>query len=340
MRKYLFVIALLVCCNISGLANSTLAASSPNAQPVRAVHFVLRGVAVEDAKHMADLAKASGFNTLIISLADAVKFVTFPGKPLKNALSPAEFMSVVQHARLQGLAVIPEVKLLTHQEKFFGNSRPDLMFNKSTYDPRKPEVYDLIFPYLDEIIKLMQPSAIHIGHDEVDEVVGWNKKHFEKVTRPGELILPADLFLEDVNRLHAFLKKKGVNTWMWGDMLIAPDEFPTMLYKHLHGSVLGYGKTLRDKLPRDIVICDWHYFDSQQDFPSLRVIQKEGFRIIGVTWKTARTIRNFSRYASLNKAHGMMATTWFHVQRKEWDVVERIIRESGEAFLKDFPDAK
>lgn len=337
MRKYLFVIALLVCCNISGLANSTLAASSPNAQPVRAVHFVLRGVAVEDAKHMADLAKASGFNTLIISLADAVKFGTFPGKPLKNALSPAEFMSVVQHARLQGLAVIPEVKLLTHQEKFFGDSRPNLMFNTVTYDPRKSEIYDLIFPYLNEIIKLMQPSAIHIGHDEV---VGWNKKHFEKVTRPGELILPADLFLEDVNRLHAFLKKKGVNTWMWGDMLIAPDEFPQMLSKHLHGGIPGYGRELRRKLPKDIVIADWHYFDDQVAFPSLATFKSDGFQVLGSTWKKFDTTKNFSRYASKNSANGMIATTWVHVQRKEWDVVERIIRESGETFRKDFPDVR
>lgn len=37
-------------------------------------------------------------------------------------------------------------------------------------------------------------------------------------------------------------------------------------------------------------------------------------------------------------AAGMMATLWYYVPRKEWDKTERIIRESGEAFSKDFPD--
>jgi hypothetical protein len=36
----------------------------------------------------------------------------------------------------------------------------------------------------------------------------------------------------------------------------------------------------------------------------------------------------------------MIATTWWPVQGKEWDVVDKILRESGEAFSKDFPDAK
>ncbi|MFZ0257665.1 MAG: hypothetical protein WAN46_18950, partial [Gammaproteobacteria bacterium] len=111
-----------------------------------------------------------------------------------------------------------------------------------------------------------------------------------------------------------------------------------MLAKHLHGTAPGYGKALRDKLPHDIVISDWHYFDNQKDFPSLTTMQKEGFRVIGVTWKKPKTIRNFSRYAAQHSAYGMMATTWFHVQRQEWDVVNQIISESGSAFSRAFAD--
>jgi hypothetical protein len=69
-------------------------------------------------------------------------------------------------------------------------------------------------------------------------------------------------------------------------------------------------------------------------------MRKEGFRVIGATWKKGRTIRNFSSFAAGHGASGMIATTWFHVQRREWDVVEKIIRTSGEVFLKDFPDGR
>jgi hypothetical protein len=197
------------------------------------------------------------------------------------------------------------------------------MFNKVTYDPRKEEVYKAVFPLLEEIISLIRPPAVHIGHDEAARHVGnW--------IRTGEQALPADLFLQDVLRIHAYLKNRGIETWMWGDMLLSPDEFPGMLDRHLHGVMPGYGKALRTKVPRDVVICDWHYFDDQPDFPSLITMQKEGFRVIGSTWKRESTTRNFSRYAEKHGAYGMMATTWLKVG--EWDAVQEIINVSGEIF--------
>mgnify|MGYP007000042362 CR=1 len=61
-------------------------------------------------------------------------------------------------------------------------------------------------------------------------------------------------------------------------------------------------------------------------------------RVIGASWKSQRTTRNFSRYAAHKNAYGMMATTWFHVAKKDWNVVDRIIRTSGPQFFEDFPD--
>ncbi len=297
---------------------------------IRAWHFVLRAVSPDRARWMVDEAHKAGFNTVQVSVTDGVKLSKAPWQPLGDAWSTDEFKEWVNYARSYGMEVVPEIKLLTHQEKFFQGHFPDLMFNKVTYDPRQEAVYtDWVFPLLDEIITLINPRVIHIGHDEV---VGWNLRHKLKTLNQGESMLPAELFLTDVLRVHSYLKKRNIETWMWGDMLISPDEFPTMLDRHLHGGTGGYGKIMRDKLPRDIVICDWHYFDDKSDFSSLSVMQKEGFRVIGATWKKSETILNFSRYAAEHSAYGMMATTWFHVQKKEWDIVEKIIKESGKAF--------
>jgi hypothetical protein len=340
LKRMTGLIVLLVC-SITWLTPA-YAASTPKPQSVRALHFVLWGASVADAKRITDLAKSSGFNTLVISLGNAVKFRSLPGKLRPGAWSVDELMTFVNYAKQLGLNVIPQINLLTHQEMFFGNSHPDLMFNISTYDPRKPEVYKLVTTYIDEIISVLHPSAIHIGHDELkgfllernifsNEVIGWLL---------GEHSLPSKLFLLDVLHIHDYLSARRIETWMWGDMLISPKEFPEMLAWRLHGGALGYGKTLRTEIPRDIVICDWHYSDDQPDFPSLAAMQNEGFRVIGSTWKTSKTTQAFSRYAAQHAAYGMMATTWIQVPSKEWDVTERIIRESGEAFSKDFPDTK
>jgi hypothetical protein len=304
--------------------------------PVRVFHFVLRGVALDDARRMAKEARAAGFNAVQVVLTDGVRLDRAPWKPLPDAWTKAQFITWVSELRAEGLEFIPELKLLTHQEKFFQNEHKELTFNRSTYDPRKEGTYERVFDLLDEVIAIIRPKAVHIGHDEV---AGHNAASKEKWLGPGEQMLPADLFLKDVLRIHGYLKQRSIATWIWGDMLISPTEFAGMAPQHLHGSAPGYGKALRDRLPKGIVICDWHYLDEQPAFPSFSTIQEEGFRVIGTTWKKERTIRNFSGYAALHGGYGMMATTWFHVQRKEWSVVDRIISASGAAFLKDFPDA-
>lgn len=309
--------------------------NAPAPPPYRIVHVVLRGAPMNHARDLVDRAKASGFNAIVIMLTDGVRLDHAPWAPNPNAWSKAALLEWVAYARSRGLEVIPEVKLLTHQEKFFQDRNPDLMFNAVTYDPRKEGVYQKVYPLLDEIIASLRPAAIHIGHDEV---VGWNRAHARKKLKPGEQPLPADLFLKHVLRVHGHLKSKGVATWMWGDVLLAPEEFPSMLERHLHGGMPGYGKSLRDRLPRDIVICDWHYFDEQGEFPSMRKMQEEGFKVIGATWKNETTIRNFTRYAKAHRAHGMMATTWYHIHGATADQVDWIIRASGRIFLD--PEAK
>ena len=312
------------------MATPLLANDNSHARPLKIIHFVLNGVTVSRAKEMVSLSRDAGFNVIQVQLTNGVAFDHSPWSNLPNAWTKQEFIGWVSFARSLGFEVIPEIQLLTHQEKFFQGNHPGLLFNAVTYDPRNEDVYKLVMPFLNEIIDAIHPSAIHIGHDEV---VGWNKAHARKMLKLGESFLPAHLFLQDVLRLHGYLKSRNVTTWRWGDMLLSPDEFPTMLSRHLHGSLPGYGKELRDKLPRDIVICDWHYFDEQTDFPSLSKMQREGFKVIGATWKQESTIRNFSRYAKEHGAYGMMATTWFHVVKKERAIVDWIIHSSGALFM-------
>ncbi len=325
---------------VAALLASSQVSAKEIVKPVRAFHVVLLGVSPDEIKRLIDQAAGQHFNCLIVNVlwGASVRLKTFPwqvqqGKPWE----PGELADVVRYARDKGMAVVPEMPLLSHQPGLLGKYRPDLMYNQRTYDPRKPAVYQLIFPMIDELIALIKPDAFHIGHDEV---VGWDKSHYGTFLTEGESALPSDLFAKDVQVLHEHLAKKGVVTWMWADMLVSPDEFPSVPESSMNGSMPGYGKTLRGGLPRDIVLCDWHYGDEQGDFPSLAAIRNDGFRVLGATWENERTTRNFSRYASSHGADGMIATTWFHVGLKEWDLVDRIIRTSGAIFNADFPDAK
>lgn len=341
MKNWTIQLLVLLAIGMLGPIHSSGAAEGvkPVPRPLRVLQLVVPGATdMARARGLVDMASRHGFTAIQFLLAQNVAMPQAPWKPEEKAWSKAQLLDWLGYARQKGLEVIPEIRLLTHQNRFFHKQHPDLMFNQSTYDPRREETYTRVFALLAEVIAAIHPPAIHIGHDEV---AGHNAHSAKKWLRPGEKMLPAELFVMDVRRVHAFLKERGVETWIWGDMLISPAEFPLMKPNQLHGQAPGYGKPLRDQLSKDIVVCDWHYNDGdQQVFPSLATLQQEGFRVIGTTFHQAETVRNFSRYAAVHKAYGMMATTWFLLPRKEWGEAERVIRESGALFMKDFPDAK
>jgi len=321
--------------------------------PIRALHFVVFNLSVADAKRLIDEASKEKFNTIILGMpwGNGLKLRSTPWVvPTKLTWQRDDLLDVVNYARLKKMEVIPQMPLLSHQELLLAKNFPDLMFNSKTYDPRKERVFELVLPIIDELVELLHPKAFHIGHDEV---IGWSEYHWRVGDlKPGQQILPPDLFLADVTRLHAYLKKNNIETWMWGDMLLTPEEFPTIRVRgDINGSSSGYGQELRRKIPKDIVICDWHYLNGrylvkQTDFPTLAAFKSDGFRVLGTTWREKETTVNFSQYAASNGADGMIASTWIILGDKSnkvvgnWSDIEQIIHESGEAFNKDFPDAK
>ncbi|MBS94441.1 MAG: hypothetical protein CL799_08385 [Chromatiales bacterium] len=296
---------------------------------IRALHLVIRSLTTSELIDLIDRARKSRFNTLIIQVGDFIRLDARAVEPRPDALSKEQFSSVLDYAKDNGFVVIPDVPLLTTQQKFFKNSFPELLYNELTYDPREPKVYELVFEHLDEVLELFDPPAVHIGHDEVSGTYNLHKK---SAIRDEGRILPPDLFLQDVIRLHDYLQSKGVETWMWGDMLVAPEEFPGMHSSNLHGR-FGYAQ-LRPKIPRDIVICAWHYWQNKPDYPSVASFTAQGNPVLGATWKKRRTVETLTRYVAglPNNSRGMIATTWFHVPRREWDIVHDIIETSGSLF--------
>lgn len=297
----------------------------------RAFHFVAEKLTRERARELVRRARRLKYNTIMVQLADIRPFLDPPQKPVRSGWDAGALDSLATYVRRNGLAFVPEMKLLTHQEKFFRGVRPDLLFNSRTYDPRKQETYDVVFGILNRVVERLRPSAVHIGHDEVVGT-GAPGAAGRKELEAGQEPLPAHLFLRDVRKVHTYLSELGMETWMWGDMLISAEEFPGMFPNHLHATP-DY-RAIRDSIPEDIVICDWHYFGSGGEFPSARTFADAGHEVLGATWKREKIIWSFSKAIGElgNNGKGMIATTWFHVQKKEWDIVERILRISTEAF--------
>lgn len=316
---------------ISAIAS---AASSDNIpDPVKGLFINPLHISSDHANWVSQYASELGFNLIIFRVTPNLQLANSPNPQVAQRWSLAELGEWVHQTRRLGLEIVPEIKLLTHQEKFFGSKFPDLMYNNVTYDPSKPAVYDVVLPFLEEVIDIFNPKAIHIGHDEV---AGHHPRSRKKWLSKNELTLTSDLFLDSVSTLHQFLGKKNVKTWMWGDMLVGIEEFPNMLPRHLHGNLPGYGRELRQKLSKDIVILDWHYFDPTEDFQTVTTLRKEGFQVLACVWDDEDNIRNFSRYAAENGASGIILTPWRYMLEKNREKLRSLMSFAINEFHGNF----
>ncbi|MBI5453820.1 MAG: family 20 glycosylhydrolase [Deltaproteobacteria bacterium] len=293
---------------------------------IRALHLPL----ISDSSYMKEVitrAAVLKFNTVIIMADDMVVYRSHPELARPGAVPMETLNDIVAHSRSLGLNVVPEIQLLTHQKDLFKTAHPALMLNAHTYDPDKDEVYAIVFDLIDELADVFSPEYFHIGHDEVWGV-HWATK---PEVKDGDRILTHEAYARHINRVQEYLKRKNVKTIIWGDMFLHPSMFRRMSWKQLHGTD-GFDKAL-GLISKEVVIADYHYYDTN-DFSTMKYFQKKGFKVFGSTWDRKKNIFSSARYAGgLEEAPlGMIATTWFHMNRMEKTIIDDIIGWSAEAY--------
>lgn len=197
-----------------------------------------------------------------------------PGRQLQDSanadtadgevLEKQEVSDLVAYARRFHIDVIPEIPSLTHSYYLLARHRelaeiPDAEW-PDTYCPSEPRVYKLLFDVLDEYIDVMKPAMILIGHDEWRMPLGVCSRCKGKNS--------ADLYAADVNRIHAYLRSKGVTTAMYGDHLI--ERLRGKKTRHVENSSGAPYDTpgglspeqVRELIPKDILIVNW-FWDSR-----------------------------------------------------------------------------
>jgi len=331
------------------LADQAMVINPPNSfwvsdesSSLKAFHIPLHGSTRQKEYILATIDKLEHkYNALFIMVNNKVIYDRYPEitsseaedmravKPGWRPMTKKDLREIVLYAQGKGLEVIPEVKFLTHQEKFLRRSHPELMLNEVTYNPNKPKVYDIVFAVIDELVEIFKPHYFHIGHDEMREV--WKKKANNKSKIPTY-----QDFANDANRIADYLKTKGVRTMMWGDMLLNPDDLSLSnnMRKTFHGGLKDYYKA-SDLLSKDIIIIDWHYDVNENAFPSVDYFLSKGFSVMGATYKNRVVMEKFVQYVCTNKTSkilGMIATTWHDFNVRDTAIIDQIITDSAKAF--------
>ncbi len=277
--------------------------------PFRGVHFVADDHSPEFHTRLTTEVLASlKFNRLIVQL-DHLKWERHPELWQPWSLPKDGAKRLQQIAEANEMEVIPLLPTLSHCEYLFGalgSGKPKVNADISedpevayAYCPNSERTYRLVFDLLDEVLTLFNPRWVHLGHDEVT-----NRGRFGQCMR-CQGTPPHQLFAYDVRRLYDFLKERGIRTMLWGDMLLRPDEASDAT----HGGEPFNFWLSRRLLPRDIVIMDWHYQPAPY-YPSVHLFKREGFTVIGATWRNLQNIADFAKAAHKAGAWGMVQTTW------------------------------
>lgn len=292
--------------------------------PVRGIHLAAPNpdeIALAERFIREALAK-EGVNTLVVEVNYRYQFARRPEVTDPRALTREDIQRLLVACRTANIRLIPMINLLGHQswsKTTFGLLRSHPDFDETpgkypnnegiycrSYCPLHPQVHDVVFDLIDELADAAEADAFHVGMDEVfllgeddcPRCRGRNK---------------AELFAGEVSKLRDHLAKSGRTLWMWGD-------------RFLDAETTGIGKWEASAnqtapaihlVPKDIVICDWHY---EVAHPTAPLFALHGFNVVSSPWRRAsvalrqldlmRAVRQNSSPAVASRLQGMLQTTW------------------------------
>src|SRR5260221_247466 len=268
-------------------------------------------------------------NTLLLRVDYNYEFDSYPQLRDSVALSKSNVKKIVDACSKHKIRIIPQINLLGHQS-WAGTLHnllrvyPDFdetpnvimpvtyvwpnadgLYCKS-YCPLHPDVHKVVFALIDEICDAFQTDAFHAGMDEVFYIGN------EKCPRCS-CIDKADLFAGEVRTIRDHLASQNRELWIWGDRLIDGKSTGIGFWE------ASYNYTYRaiDLIPKDVVICDWHYVRPDQ---TPVYFAMKGFRVVTCPWRRppvsvvqAEDMARWRKYAPKemkNRYYGMMQTVW------------------------------
>lgn len=274
------------------------------------------------------------FNMLILRVDYNYAYTSLPHLANPNPLSKEDVKKLVEMGRKHGIKIVPQINLLGHQSwaKETGNllkAYPEFdetphvktenyegwpnewgLYCKS-YCPLHPEVHNIVFQLVDEIMDAFEAEYFHAGMDEVFYIGD------DKCPRCSGRD-KAELFAGEVTKIRNHLAQKGRKLMIGGDRLIDGKATGIGMWE---ASMNNTHRAI-DLIPKDVFICDWHY--ERPDHTAVMFAMK-GFDVVTCPWRkpdvTYQQLLNMMSYrkhstkAMAERFKGMIATVWSPAER-------------------------
>jgi hypothetical protein len=254
-----------------------------------------------------------GVNAIIFEINYSFQYQSHPELASPQAWSKAQIRELVDHCRQNGIRVIPQFQCLGHQSwarntfslltKYpeidetpaIPKNNPDIYCR--SWCPLHPKTNEIVFPMLDELIDAFQCDCFHVGMDEVFLIAS---DQCERCKGKDT----AELFAKAVNDLHDHLVKEKKQTMlMWADRFL---DSKSTGYGRWEASANGTAPAI-DRVPKDIVMCDWHY-NRRDDYPSIPLFIEKGFRVWPCPWNKVEACEALITYGKKHAGERMLGT--------------------------------
>ena len=283
--------------------------------PWNAIHIGINSISIDrliDAVN--SVMPRLGINLLIVEVNYNFEYDSYPQLRDDNPVSKIQMQKLISACRDNEIRIIPQFQSLGHQS--WSTKTHPLLKNFPEFDetpmipldnpgiycrnwcPLNPDVYDVVFTLIDELIEVFTPNAFHVGMDEV-RILAHNQCNRCRGYDP------AVLYAKAVRDMHAHISgRHGLKMLMWGDMLIDPEYINFVAGPLTHRAV--------DMIPKDIIICDWQY-GLQSYYPSIAYFIDRGFEVLPSSWDNpdaALALMHAGKRNSGSKMLGHLFTVW------------------------------
>ena len=310
-----------------GMILPTLSITDAPHLAFRAVHLCwfpeTRPEQIERAIRLAALLK---FNYAIIEPWGTYKSEKHPWRSWPDApMTKAETSRLVALGRDLGITLIPQLNCYGHASlSRGGQSRKHSALDlHPEYEPlfepggwnwclSNPETQRVLREMIAELHENFgNPPYFHIGCDEASA-----QTCPECVKTPNH-----ELVVRHIAGLAEFVKSRGARAMMWHDMLLEKSD------PRWEGFI-KFGRkdatSILDGLSKDIIICDWQYWDKTKgkdgkDWPTMTYFAEKGFSVAGCPWRNYKAMMPMANHLVKINGFGFVETTWHHLSGKEWE---------------------
>ncbi|MFH1742819.1 MAG: family 20 glycosylhydrolase [bacterium] len=253
----------------------------------------------------------------------SLRFDTRPELASQGAFSKQEMKELIACAQDHGIEIIPELESFGHMGYITRHKEyshlSDAVEGKhfGAICPSNPETLEILEDLIGEVSELFPSDYIHAGFDEVNFGSCPLCKERLKQKKPWEI------FAQHVETVRGIMAENGKKMMIWGDHLVSETE-------------------LADRIPKDIVICDWQYFDVEVS--NVTGLLEKGFdviccpaltnffKVIHPRESNIQNIKDFCRVAANNQSArvvGVMNTVWCPYRFLQGAIVHGIALGAG-----------